>query len=218
MDAGRVVILNGAPRSGKSSIVAAMRDRVPGMWMNLGNDVVVRHVLPASLQPGIGLRPGDERPDLRALLPSLRAALWDSVSAHAHHGFDVVADVTLHGDHGSIDDTAVRASLASSSGWADVADRLVGLSIVVVGVRCPLDEIMARRDAGDDDRPDSYLRSSDDGEVPEPVRRWQVAIHDPGRYDVEVDTSRMTPAQCADAIAKRLAQGPPKSILHEGAN
>jgi hypothetical protein len=34
-DPGQVVILNGAPRSGKSSIVAAIQEGFPGVWTNL---------------------------------------------------------------------------------------------------------------------------------------------------------------------------------------
>jgi chloramphenicol 3-O phosphotransferase len=34
---GQIVILNGAPRSGKSSIVEAIQDTFDGVWMNLGS-------------------------------------------------------------------------------------------------------------------------------------------------------------------------------------
>ena len=76
---GRIVVLNGAPRSGKSSIAAAIRESFAGPWMNLGVDVFVRHVIPARHRPGIGLRPGGERPDLEPLLPALYAALYESI-------------------------------------------------------------------------------------------------------------------------------------------
>src|SRR5579871_1151105 len=54
---GRIVILNGAPRSGKSSIAAAIQHTFGGCWMNLGVDRS-REMTPARFQPGIGLRPG----------------------------------------------------------------------------------------------------------------------------------------------------------------
>jgi chloramphenicol 3-O phosphotransferase len=59
--------------------------------------------------------------------------------------------------------------------------------------------IMARRNAD----PRGYVAG--DG-VPEPVRRWQDAVHRPGIYDLEVDTSVMTPEQCAEAILEALAK------------
>lgn len=36
--------------------------------------------------------------------------------------------------------------------------------------------------------------------IPEPALRWQDAVQEPGIYDLEVDTSSMTPAECVDAI------------------
>ena len=54
---GQIVILNGAPRSGKSSIVTAMQDTFQGLWMNLGVNVFVIQVMPKRYRPGVGLRP-----------------------------------------------------------------------------------------------------------------------------------------------------------------
>src|SRR2546430_14564032 len=71
--AGQIVILNGAPRSGKSSIVNAIQDSFDGPWMNLGVDVFVRHVTPRRYRPGMGLRPGEEGHAIAPLLPALYA-------------------------------------------------------------------------------------------------------------------------------------------------
>jgi chloramphenicol 3-O phosphotransferase len=46
-------------------------------------------------------------------------------------------------------------------------------------------------------RPGSYATGSDDEPVPDAVRRWQHEVHVPGIYDLEVDTSLLTPEQCA---------------------
>ncbi len=37
------------------------------------------------------------------------------------------------------------------------------------------------------------------GAVPDVVYRWERAVHDPGIYDLEVDTSTGTPEECAEA-------------------
>jgi chloramphenicol 3-O-phosphotransferase len=37
-------------------------------------------------------------------------------------------------------------------------------------------------------------------------------VHQHGRYDVEVDTDRHTPAECATQIRNRLDQGPPTAF------
>ena len=60
---GHGVVLNRPPRSGKSSIVRAIQNTFDGVWMNLGVDGF-KQMTPELLQPGIGLRPGGERPDL----------------------------------------------------------------------------------------------------------------------------------------------------------
>ena len=54
-----------------------------------------------------------------------------------------------------------------------------------------------------------YVTSAPDGSVPEVVVRWERAVHDPGIYDLEVDTSTASPEACASVILRRLAEGPP---------
>ena len=112
IESGQIVVLNGAPRSGKSSIVRAVQERFDGPWMNLGVDVFVRGVTPERYRPGIGLRPGGERPDLEPLLPIFYAALYESVAAHSRLGLDVVVDVGHHDAYsqplGILPDVAAR--------------------------------------------------------------------------------------------------------------
>lgn len=193
---GQIVILNGAPRAGKSSIVAIIQESFEGVWMNLGVDVYVRHVTPERYRPGIGLRPGGERPDLELLVPTFYAALYASIAAHSRLGLNVVADVGHH------DAYSKRLAILP-----DCAKLLAGLPVLFVGVHCSIEVIMARRNAGEPGREGYYATGSADGQVPEPVRHWQRAVHDPGIYDLEIDTVRMGPAECADAIRRRLDTG-----------
>ena len=95
-DPGVIVVLNGAPRSGKSTIARAIQDAGDGLWLNLGVDAFCEYVTPARLLPGIGLRPGGERPDLEAHLPALFDALYGSVVALSRLGLNVVVDVGHH--------------------------------------------------------------------------------------------------------------------------
>lgn len=88
---GTVIVLNGAPRAGKSAIQEAF----PGAWMNLGVDVA-RAATPAGLQPGIGLRPGEDGHAAAALVPVLFAALYESIAGHSRLGLNVVSDVGRH--------------------------------------------------------------------------------------------------------------------------
>jgi chloramphenicol 3-O phosphotransferase len=201
---GQIVILNGAPRSGKSSIVAVIQETFEGPWMNLGVDVFVRHVTPPRDRPGIGLRPGGERPQLEPLVPMFYAAMYASIAAHSRLGLNVVVDVGHHDAYAQPRNILV-----------DCARRLAGLPVLFVGVRCPIELIMARRNAGQSGREGQYVTGSADEPVPAPVLRWQREVHIPGVYDLEVDTSLLTPEQCAAAIRRRLDQGPPPTAFHQ---
>jgi chloramphenicol 3-O phosphotransferase len=193
---GQIIILNGTPRSGKSSIVAVIQDTFDGVWMNLGVDRFMQ-MTPARYLPGVGLRPGGERQDIEPLIPILYRAMYDSIAAHSRLGLHVVVDVGHH------DAYAVPRGILP-----DCARRLSGLPVLFVGVRCPIEIIMERRrstgwEAG----------SSASATVPAPVRLWQQEVHIPGIYDLEIDTSALSPEGCAAMIRQHLDHGPPPSAF-----
>ncbi|MDX8517644.1 chloramphenicol phosphotransferase CPT family protein [Mesorhizobium dulcispinae] len=191
---GQIIILNGAPRSGKSSIAAAIQATFDGVWINLGVDAYAQ-MTPPRLRPGIGLRPGGERPDIEAFVPRLYAALYDSIAAHSRLGLNVVTDVGHHDAHSGPLDIL-----------PDCARRLDGLPVLFVGVRCPIEAILQRRAASATDG--TYVTGSDEDPIPRPVRLWQEEVHKPSIYDLEVDTSWLGPQACAEAIRQRLLAGP----------
>jgi len=189
---GQIVILNGAPRSGKSSSVAAIQETFDGVWINLGVDVS-RTMTPSHLQPGIGLRPGEAEHAAAPFVPLLYAALYDSIAAHSRLGLNVAVDAGHY-------DAAILA---------DAAERLDALPVLFVGVRCPIEVIMERRRAAEAGR---YAASNEDEPIPAPALRWQREVHGEWTYDLELDTSRHSPAQCADVIGDRLRAGPPAAF------
>ena len=193
---GRIVLLNGAPRAGKSSIVAALQ--AGSVWSNLGVDTVMA-AMPEHLRPGLGLRPGGERPDLEPLVQQQYGTLFDAIAAEARAGRDVVADVGIHDSYsrplGILDD-AVR--------------RLSGLPVLCVGMHCPIEIIMARRNA--DPQGGHYAAGET---VPAPVQRWQDAVHAGKIYDLELDTSVLTPGECAVRIERALADPPAPSAFEK---
>ncbi|NLV91768.1 MAG: chloramphenicol phosphotransferase [Firmicutes bacterium] len=195
-DLGQIVILNGTPRSGKSSIAAVIQDQFAGVWMNLGVDRFMA-MIPKRYHPGIGLRPGGERPDLEPILTKMYSAMYESIAAHSRMGLNVVTDVGHHDWY-----SRPRGILQ------DAALRLQGLPVLFVGVRCPLDVIMDRRRA-------TGWQDKDDMSIPEPVLRWQQAVHEPGIYDLEVDTSLLTPQECAALIQDKLANPPSPSAFQQ---
>ena len=186
---GQIVILNGAPRSGKSSIVRAIQETFDGLWMNVGVDVA-RTMTPPRAQPGIGLRPGEATHVAAPYVPLLYAALYESVAAQSKLGLNVVVDVGHH----------------EVEILADSARRLAGLPVLFVGVHCPIEVVMERRRNSD---PGSYATAEVDEPVPPPVLRWQFAVHGAWAYDLDVDTSVQSPEECAATIAQRLAATQP---------
>ena len=73
-----------------------MQDLAEEPWINLGVDAYVREMTPPRFRPGIGLRPGGERPDLEPFVAACYAALYESVAAHSRLGLNVVVDVGHH--------------------------------------------------------------------------------------------------------------------------
>ncbi|MFO1208772.1 MAG: hypothetical protein U1E40_06060 [Amaricoccus sp.] len=194
MQPGQIVILNGAPRSGKSSIARALQSRTDTPWINLGVDASMA-TLPPHLHPGIGLRPGGERPDLEPLVATLYAALYESIAAHSRLGLAVVADVGHHDRYSK-----------PLGILPDAARRLTGLPVLFVGVRCPLATILARRAAAPVRGLTHYETPTPTGPPPA-VLAWE-SVHEPGIYDLQVDTSELTSDACVDRIIAALSNGP----------
>jgi chloramphenicol 3-O phosphotransferase len=185
--AGRVVILNGAPRSGKSSLAGAIQAKVPGTWIIWGVDAF-NATLPPHLLPGIGLRPGGERPDLEPEVFRLFTAYFESLAAFARSGLDAVADLGLHSDYGTPFDPAALAETT-----------LEAFNPLWVGIHCDIETIMARRNAD----PQNGLYLGGPG-VPAPVARWQEAVHAGKRYDLDLDMATLSPEEGAAAIGAAL--------------
>ena len=195
---GRIVILNGVPRSGKSSLARAIQKDVPGNWLNLGVDSQMASLSP-NLLPGIGLRPGGERPDLEPAVIRLYQLLFDTIRLSAEAGFDIVADLGLHEDYSTPLDILGRA-----------ARTLARLHPLFIGIDCPIEEIMARRNAAPDYGTGTYLT----GEAPPPpVLRWQSAVHAGKDYDLRLDMAALTPEEGARRLAELLAAPPFRPAL-----
>lgn len=188
MAPGQIIVLNGVPRSGKSTVARALIDRLPGSWVNLGVDMM-RGATAPRLLPGMGLRPGGERPDLEPFVLAAFGALYAAVRSLSERGVGVAVDVGHHDDYSQPLDILGRS-----------ARQLDGVPVLFVGVRCPADVVMERRLATWGDEPSAQSL--------EWLRRWEGAVHRPGIYDVEVDTSVMSAERCVAAIQRRWAEGP----------
>lgn len=199
---GQIIILNGAPRSWKSSIATAIQESSDVLWMNLGADRFIR-ITPEQCRPGIGLRPAgiekmEEKPFARrekieALVPTMYAAMYESIAAHSRLGVNVVVDVGHHDDYDVLQGILYEC-----------ARRMEGLPVLFIGVRCPVEIVWERRR-------NTWLKEQeipDDTPPPYSVHRWDREVHRPGIYDLEVDTEKMSPEECSQVILKHLKHGP----------
>jgi chloramphenicol 3-O phosphotransferase len=119
------------------------------------------------------------------------AGMYEAIAAQSRLGLNVVVDVGHH------DSYSTPLGILPAC-----ARRLAGLPVLFVGVRCPLDVVLERRKA-------TWGAGYDgNGSAPAPVLRWQEAVHIPGIYDLEVDTSVLSPQQSAELIRRRLDDGP----------
>ena len=167
--------------------------------MNLGADRFIE-VTPPQYRPGIGLRPagiadqpGGERPEIEPLIPKLYQALYESIAVHLRKGLNVVSDFAHHDDYATL-----------SGVLFDCARQMYGLEAYFVGVRCPAEVVWQRRR-------ETWHREEDlpaDTPVPELVRIWDREVHNPGIYDLEVDTSELNAEACASLILGHIETGP----------
>ncbi|WP_225048650.1 phosphotransferase-like protein [Lacticaseibacillus kribbianus] len=176
MTPGQIVVLNGQPRAGKSSIARAIQDTFPGTWLALGVDLQMQ-ALPAALQPGIGLRPGGERPDLEPTIQRLYAGLFAAMAGYSRAGLNVVADLGIHDDYSR--PLGIGAAMHRT---------LTGLPLTVVGVTAPPAVIAARRLATWHTLPE-----------PAVLARWANATA-ATPVDLWIDTEQTPAAQAAAVI------------------
>jgi chloramphenicol 3-O phosphotransferase len=189
-----IVILNGAAGAGKTSIVRAWQELNEEPFLDAGIDRFLRMLPARYLEPPLWADVMGQHDRAGAAGRQLMGAMHATIAAIARSGLSVVAD------HVIVD----RAWLA------ECARLFRGLDAYLVGIMCPLD-VLERRER---ERPD---RQATAGEV---ARQFE-AVHAHAAYDVEVDTSVLSPAGAAAAIRDHVDRYPPRALrlleLFEGA-
>jgi chloramphenicol 3-O phosphotransferase len=170
----QVIVLNGGSSSGKSTLARSLQAVLPDPWLTFGVDDFVAS-LPASLRAsddGIAFG-SDGGVSVGPAFSALDAAWVTGIAAMAAAGAHVVVDeVFLGGPH-------------SQNRWRKA---LGDLPVLWVGVRCDPATATAREAArGDRTIGMAALQAE--------------LVHQGVAYDLEVDTARSSPAECARIIA-----------------
>ncbi|MEQ9334694.1 chloramphenicol phosphotransferase [Thalassobaculum sp.] len=178
----RIVLLNGAGSAGKSSIASALQAIAGRPLLHVQMDAFF-DMLPAAYRDHpdtfafeTGVADGHPVVAIRAgpVGARLMRGMRRSVAALAGAGNDLVVDDVMLGDE-----------------MADYDALLAGFRVFKVGVFAPLAVLEAREAA----RGDRLIG----------LARWQVArVHAGRTYDLEVDGSVLTAAECAAQIAERF--------------
>jgi chloramphenicol 3-O phosphotransferase len=178
-----VILLNGVGSAGKASIARALQDILAGVWLHVSMDAFLA-MLPEHPQDdpstfsyrdvAMAGRPPEIAIHDGEAGERLLAGMRRAVAAMARAGNDLIVDDVLVGD-----------------GLADYEIQLAGLHFLKIGVLAPLDVLEAREAVRDDRMPG--------------LARWQFPrVHAGLRYDLEVDSAKATPQQCAEHIAARF--------------
>ncbi|MFI9787110.1 chloramphenicol phosphotransferase CPT [Kitasatospora sp. NPDC051984] len=181
----RVIVLNGGSSSGKSSIARALQAQLPEPWLTFGIDGLIEAMPPELLAGDAGIElGGDGTVTVGDTFRRLEAAWMAGVAATVRAGAGVIVDdVFLSGSE-------------SQQRWREA---LLGLDVLWIGVRCDPAEAALRERA----RPDRTTGMAEDQ-----AERVHQGVH----YDLEVDTTRTRPTECARAITERLARPGPRIV------
>lgn len=186
MRTGTIILLNGTSSSGKTSLVKALQTRLEEPFLDAGIDRFL-WMLPSRYL---------DRPlwdDVLGLAATagpiglrLVSGMHYAIAALAHAGNHVIADHVL-----------VEPAWA-----AECAALLSDLPAYLIGVRCPL-AVVEQRERERGNRTLGQARAQ--------FHR----VHAHGLYDLEVDTSLHSAAECAAQICAHLQQGSPPTALRQ---
>ncbi len=174
-----VIVLNGGSSSGKSSLAACLQKRLPGKWLTLGIDDLIRALSHGPTDTTAGGTLEFKSDGSIAIDPAfLEAEAWwyEGVAAIARAGASVIVDEVF---------------LDGGNSQARLQAALEGLGVTWVGVRC--DPVVAE---------DRELRRRD--RTRGMAREQAERVHHGVSYDIVVDMTSMSTAEGATLIVATL--------------
>ena len=182
---GRIILINGTSSSGKTTLVRKLQGTLPDLWLEMGIDRFA-YALPGRVQGQLTWPQLFRyvRPDGRSDGPfSIETTpLGNRFISGLHATAAALADVGLN---------VIVDHVILERAWLEECARLwAKLDVLFVGVRCPL-EVVLRREL---EREEARTQGQAEAQF-EVVHRWAT-------YDIEVDTSVLTPDE---AVARIMA-------------
>jgi chloramphenicol 3-O phosphotransferase len=199
---GKIILLNGSSSAGKTTLAIALQQLLPEPYQHIALDQF-RDGLAGRYR---GLNSPEGAPGARGLnvVPVERGnervteVRFGDIGKRMLRGMRrAIAAFAREGNNVIIDDLMLEEEFLF-----DYLEALEGLSVLFVGVKCPLDVVNARESR----RP---------GRFPGTATSHFDRVHSHSIYDIEVDTSRAAPLECAREIVARLQSGPPPAAFDE---
>jgi chloramphenicol 3-O phosphotransferase len=183
---GRIIRINGTSSSGKTTLARALQAALPDLWLEMGIDRFA-YAIPGRVGGQLTwpllfryVRSDDRldgpfRIETTPLGNRFISGMHATAAALAGSGLNVIVDHVI-----------------LEPAWVDEMARLWDdFDVLSVGIRCPLEVVLQREQARQD-------RTLGQAEAQyEVVHRW-------ASYEVEVDTSILTPAEAVDRIVAAL--------------
>lgn len=198
---GTIIVLNGCPSAGKTSIAKAIQRTFEAPYLHVGIDLFWLEVFPWEWA-GAATNGVQEIPIEGASPPKIvqtAQPFGNSVISGLHH---TVAALARMGHNVVVDHVLTDARYV-----ADIVTVWQSFPVWLVGISCPLATIHQRVAARTDRSWPSYL----------PMVNWMfdaVHQHTQGIYDLTVDSAQLTPDECALQIKQRMQAGPPPLAIH----
>ncbi len=174
----RIILLNGVGSVGKSSVAKALQAITADPFLHVSMDAFLEMMPPGSFDRPDGVMFEVIEVDAKPSVVIKQGVFADRVMRGMRHAIAAMAD---EGNDMIVDDVLLFGA------GAHYEEVLRDHRLIVVGLFAPLDVLEERE------------RQRGDRQIG--LARWQYSrVHEGLRYDLELDTTRATPEECARQI------------------
>jgi chloramphenicol 3-O phosphotransferase len=196
---GTIILLNGTSSSGKTTLAKALQGLLDQPYFHVSFDQFQQTFPPGFLVLGDGVNPATVDGWLAVFRDDALVEVRIGPAGHRlvtglYRAFAGLASV---GNNLIVDDVIYHPDvlLEAIQAFAD-------LPVLFVGVRCSL-EVAEQRELARGNR----VRGG--------ARTFHDHVHAHGIYDLEVDTSRASPEECAQIIKEAIERGHPRTAFQQ---